>query len=51
MTFPKNFMIGAATAAHQVEGNNTNSDYWAQEHMEYSSFSEPSDDACDHYSR
>lgn len=51
MTFPKNFMIGAATAAHQVEGNNTNSDYWAQEHMEYSSFNEPSGDACDHYSR
>ena len=28
MAFPKEFMIGAATAAHQVEGNNTNSDYW-----------------------
>ena len=28
--FEKGFFIGAATAAHQVEGNNTNSDYWAQ---------------------
>ncbi len=51
MSFPKGFMIGAATAAHQVEGNNTNSDYWAQEQMEFSSFAEPSGDACDHYNR
>ena len=29
--FPKGFLVGAATAAHQVEGNNTNSDCWAQE--------------------
>lgn len=49
--FPKGFLIGAATAAHQVEGNNTNSDYWAQEHMEHTSFNEPSGDACDHYNR
>ena len=32
MSFPKGFFIGASTAAHQVEGNNRNSDYWAQEH-------------------
>ena len=51
MSFPKGFLIGAATAAHQVEGNNANSDYWAQEHMEYSSFAEPSGIACDHYNR
>lgn len=51
MSFPKEFLIGAATAAHQVEGNNTYSDYWAQEHMEYTSFNEPSGDACDHYNR
>ena len=49
--FSKNFLIGAATAAHQVEGNNRNSDYWAQEHMEFTSFNEPSGDACDHYNR
>ena len=51
MAFPKNFLIGAATAAHQVEGNNTNSDYWLQEQMPHSSFTEPSGNACDHYNR
>ena len=51
MKFPKGFFIGAATAAHQVEGNNVSSDYWAQEHMPHSSFAEPSLDACDHYNR
>lgn len=51
MRFPKDFLIGAATAAHQVEGNNLHSDYWAQEHMPHSSFTEPSGMACDHYNR
>ena len=51
MDFPKIFLIGAATAAHQVEGNNTNSDYWMQEQMPHSSFTEPSGLACDHYNR
>jgi len=51
MAFPRGFFIGAATAAHQVEGNNTNSDYWAQEHLPHSSFVEPSGPACDHYNR
>lgn len=49
--FPKGFLVGAATAAHQVEGNNTNSDCWAQEQMKYSSYVEPSLDAVDHYNR
>ena len=31
--FSDKFMIGASTAAHQVEGSNTNSDYWAMEHL------------------
>ncbi len=44
-------MVGAATAAHQVEGNNTNSDYWVQEQLPHSSFVEPSGDAVDHYNR
>ena len=44
-------MTGAATAAHQVEGNNTHSDYWLQEQMPHSSFTEPSGIACDHYNR
>ena len=51
MSLPKTFLVGASTAAHQVEGNNIHSDYWAQEHMEYTSFNEPSGEACDHYHR
>ena len=51
MTFPKGFFIGAATAAHQVEGNNIHSDYWAQELLPHTSFAEPSGAACDHYNR
>lgn len=47
----KDFLIGASTAAHQVEGNNIYSDYWAMEQMEYSSFVEPSLNAVDHYNR
>lgn len=49
--FASDFMLGAATAAHQVEGNNTNSDCWALEHMEHTSYLEPSLDAVDHYHR
>ncbi|MBQ7372541.1 MAG: glycoside hydrolase family 1 protein [Blautia sp.] len=51
MRIPEDFLLGASTAAHQVEGNNTNSDYWAQEQMPHSSFTEPSGIACDHYNR
>jgi beta-glucosidase len=29
--FPKDFLWGTATAAHQVEGGNTNNDWWAWE--------------------
>ena len=51
MKLPENFLIGAATAAHQVEGNNIHSDLWAMEHMKHTSFIEPSLDAGDHYNR
>lgn len=51
MKFPKGFLLGAATAAHQVEGNNIHSDCWAQEQMEHSSYVQPSLDAVDHYHR
>ena len=51
MSFPKGFFIGAATAAHQVEGNNIHSDYWAQELLPHTSFTEPSGLTCDHYNR
>ena len=49
--FEKGFLVGAATAAHQVEGNNTHSDYWAQELLPHTSFTEPSGITCDHYNR
>lgn len=45
------FLIGAATAAHQVEGNNIHSDYWVMEQMPHSNFTEPSLDGVDHYNR
>jgi beta-glucosidase len=47
--FPDNFLWGCATAAHQVEGNNINSDLWTLEHLPQSMFKEASGDACDHY--
>lgn len=51
MQFDKDFLIGAATSAHQVEGNNTASDYWTMEQMRSTSFVEPSGEAVDHYHR
>ena len=47
--FPDNFLWGTATAAHQVEGGNTASDFWLMENVPESLFAEPSGDACDHY--
>lgn len=49
--FPKGFIWGAATAAHQVEGDNINSDCWALEHASPSIFKEPSDAALDQWAR
>jgi beta-glucosidase len=49
--FPDGFLWGAATAAHQVEGGNVNSDMWEMEWATPSIFAEPSGDACDHYHR
>lgn len=49
--FPEGFLWGAATAGHQIEGNNTLSDHWAMEHIPGSPFTEPSGDACDSYHR
>ncbi len=49
--FPAGFRWGSATAAHQVEGGNFNSDCWALEHASPSLFAEPSGDAVDHYHR
>ncbi|MBX3428421.1 MAG: glycoside hydrolase family 1 protein [Hyphomonadaceae bacterium] len=51
MTFPTDFVWGAATAAHQVEGGNWNSDCWALESAKPSFFIEHSGVACDHFAR
>ena len=47
--FPDGFLWGAATAGHQVEGNNVLSDIWAMEHIAATPFAEPSGDACNSY--
>ncbi|TDT81655.1 aryl-beta-glucosidase [Arthrobacter sp. AG258] len=49
--FPRDFLWGVATAGHQVEGNNVNSDTWFLEHLPETIFAEPSGDAVDHYHR
>jgi beta-glucosidase len=48
-SFPDKFLWGCATAAYQVEGNNTNTDFWTMEYLPQTMFKEPSGDACDHY--
>lgn len=49
LVFPKDFLWGAATAAHQVEGNNIYNDWWAWEQK--GGGAGPSGVACDHYNR
>ena len=49
LEFPKGFLWGAATSAHQVEGNNTHSDWWNWEQK--GGGTQPSSLACDHYHR
>lgn len=49
--FEKGFLVGASTAAHQVEGNNIHSDLWAMEHMKHTTYAEPSLEADDEYHR
>ena len=49
--FPRSFLWGVASAGHQVEGNNINTDTWFLEHLPGTIFSEPSGDALDHYHR
>jgi beta-glucosidase len=45
--FPDRFLWGVATSAHQIEGANVASDWWAFEHDPASGCAEPSGDACD----
>lgn len=47
--FPNNFLIGSSTAGHQVEGNNLNTDFWAEENADGSPYKDKSGDAIDHY--
>lgn len=47
--FPKGFLWGAATAGHQVEGNNVNADQWLLETTEPRLPATPSGDACNSF--
>ena len=49
--FPPGFLWGAATAAHQVEGDNRNSDWWAWERRPGTPCVATSGIAIDHYHR
>lgn len=49
--FPPGFLWGAATSAHQTEGNNTNSNWWHLENSPTSPFSEPSGAGVDSFHR
>ena len=50
---PRGFLWGAATAAHQIEGGNVNSDWWQREwgHLPGAPVEAPSGDAADSYHR
>lgn len=50
-SFPRGFLWGAATAGHQIEGNNVSADMWVTEHVTPTYFREPSGDACDSLNR
>jgi beta-glucosidase len=50
--FPDGFLWGTASAAHQVEGGNRNSDWWEFEHQTGRiANGDTSEVACDHYHR
>lgn len=48
---PSGFLWGAATSAHQTEGNNTNSNWWHLENSPTSPFAEPSGAGVDSFHR
>jgi beta-glucosidase len=50
-SFPQGFLWGAATAAHQVEGNNLNNDWWQLEQTAAAYGVQFSGDALDSYHR
>ncbi|MEZ4180109.1 MAG: glycoside hydrolase family 1 protein [Candidatus Doudnabacteria bacterium] len=45
---PKNFLLGAATSSHQIEGNNSKNDWW---YWEQQGRVPKSGQACDSYNR
>lgn len=47
--FPKDFLWGAGTSSHQVEGNNTNNDWWQWE--QHIPLKMRSGEACDAWNR
>jgi beta-glucosidase len=49
VTYPAGFLWGAATAAHQIEGQNRNTDWWLSE--ERGTLPYRSGDACDSWHR
>ena len=51
LVFPDGFLWGAATAAHQVEGDNSGSDWWDWERRPGTPCPDRSGLACDHYRR
>jgi beta-glucosidase len=51
LDFPRDFLWGAATSAHQVEGDNDNSDWWDWERSPGTPCKAPSGKACEQYTR
>ncbi len=52
LRFPGGFLWGTATAAHQIEGNNTNNNWWLFEQLPGKIRNgERSGKACDHWNR
>lgn len=47
--FPDGFLWGAATAAHQIEGNNLNADLWVIENVPGTIFADRSGDAANSF--
>src|SRR5690606_31576512 len=50
MRLPDDFLVGASTAAHQIEGDNTTSDWWAFEQARPETV-QASGRACDSFRR
>ncbi|MHB8378923.1 MAG: glycoside hydrolase family 1 protein [Acidimicrobiales bacterium] len=49
--FPDSFLWGTSTSAYQIEGGNTNSDWWRFERAEGTTAVEYCNDACDSWHR